>query len=130
MRDVKLTSSGNEDATLVAIDAALAELTRRADALADKFAGATGMSALVARRSADKLGREQERLLVQRQELRAVSPITRYERDADALMADWDTLTHDQRHAIIEAALHRITIARVGRGKWPVETMRRRVSFG
>ena len=45
-------------------------------------------------------------------------------------MKDWDTLTPDQRREIIRATLRRITIAPVGRGKWPVEVMRRRVTFG
>jgi hypothetical protein len=45
-------------------------------------------------------------------------------------MRGWETFTANQKHASIDALLRRITVAHVEHGRWPVETMRRRVTFG
>lgn len=81
------------------------------------------------RRTGEILDAEQRALLAERDALLAVSPLSIHG-DVHELMRDWDTLTADQQRAIIEAVLTRITVAHVGHGKWPVETMRRRVTFG
>jgi hypothetical protein len=73
----------------------------------------------------------QAKLIEQRDALLAASPVT-YSGNVDALLEDWrsGTLTADQRRGIIAAVLRKITVAHVGRGRWPIEKMTRRVTFG
>ena len=69
-------------------------------------------------------------LLTERDALGAVPSVVTYRGNGDALMQDWETFTADQKHASIEAVVTRITVAHVGHGRWPVETQRRKVTFG
>ena len=80
----------------------------------------------------EQLDEEQSQLIAERDALIAVSPTVAYHGNADGLLAEWQSgaLTDDQKHEIIAAVLRRITIAPIGRGKWPIARMQQRVTFG
>jgi DNA invertase Pin-like site-specific DNA recombinase len=137
-KDFGLTETPRPQAVakLHAIERQLRANDRKVESLTrewvDKPGGAFSASVRAFRLATEGLGRIQAKLTEQRDALLAASPTITYTGNVDALLEDWrsDRLTADQRHEIIAAVLGRITVAHVGRGKWPIETMTRRVTFG
>jgi hypothetical protein len=119
------------NARLLAIDRQIGRHERQIERLTAEFVDSRGYTsqARVFHYASTQIEHTITKLRSERETLMAVSPVSVYG-DINALMQDWDIMTADQQHTIIEAVLTRITVAHVGRGKWPVETMRRRVTFG
>jgi site-specific DNA recombinase len=112
-------------ARLDAIDATIRDAAKRT-----ATAGRASLRALML--VTEQLDQEQSELIAERDALLAVSPSVAYHGNADRLLEEWRSgaLTDDQRHEIVAAVLRRITIAPIGRGKWPAAKMAQRVTFG